>query len=157
MSRTWLLIMVGGLVGLVPQPSLAQAAASATVRARVKPAPEPPTPPNSPVALPPVVPGAGREALEIFTLDVAGSPLMRLFVCPSDTRTADESRAACLWRVGEDASGQRSQPPPEPQQITVRWADFPQWPAFLAISGAARAGRVPPGHYVAYLTIIAEY
>jgi hypothetical protein len=95
--------------------------------------------------------------LEIFTLDVAGSPLISLVACPSGTHLADESSAACLWRVGEDASGQRLQPPPRPQQITVHWADFPEWPAFLAISSAARAARVPPGHYVAYLTIIAEY
>jgi len=155
MSRTWLLITVSALLGLAPQRSIAQASATAPVRARVKPAPTPPA------LMPPLVPSAAHprmmELLEVFTLDVAGSPLMRVFLCPSGTRAPEESSAACLWRVGGDASEQPTSAPPEPQQITVHWPDAPQWPAFLAMTGAARPGRVPPGHYVAYITIIAEY
>ena len=161
MRRIWLPITVGLLVGFAPHRSVAQSTASVTVRARVRPPPRPPSPPRSPVALPPVAPGVGppraTEVVEIFTLDVAGSPLVRVFLCPSGTRIPDESRAACLWRVA-DGREQLSPSPPRPQQITVHWPDYPQWPAFFAISGAApRPPGLLPGHYVAYLTIVAEY
>ncbi|MFN2567969.1 MAG: hypothetical protein ABR499_23525 [Gemmatimonadaceae bacterium] len=174
MRHVWLVSTLGLLMRLDADECAAQAAGSAPVSAKVtgrrtphKPR-KPPTPPKPAQSAGALLDPAGdtlgpqptRAAPELFTLDVAGAPLVRFVLCSSDPPvTGDSDGVVCLWRVEGDTSPGWSPPRSKAEELIFHWPDFPDWPGHVSISlsSLAHSARVAPGHYIARFTIIAEY
>jgi hypothetical protein len=95
-----------------------------------------------------------------MTIELDGMASERVSLLAADSVVSSRAPALeCRWPADRATPGEAPDRTSNPtcEELVVRWADSPEWPARIVISGAVRDDGSHRGRFIATFTIVAEY